>query len=105
MGGMQKIIEIEDEKRLQNLYEKRMAQEIDGNVLGDEFDGYIFRISGGNDIAVPNEVAGLTDDTVPRRLGPKRANKIRKLFNLSKYARHLRSSASSLPSCCNASVL
>lgn len=31
-----------------------------------------------------NAVAGLTDSQVPRRLGPKRANKIRKLFNLSK---------------------
>ena len=30
------------------------------------------------------EVAGLTDDMVPRRLGPKRASKIRKLFNLDK---------------------
>lgn len=30
------------------------------------------------------EIEGLTDRTVPRRLGPKRANKIRKLFNLSK---------------------
>lgn len=30
------------------------------------------------------EVPGLTDTTIPRRLGPKRANKIRKLFNLSK---------------------
>merc|ERR1712154_434226 len=30
------------------------------------------------------KVAGLTDDSVPRRLGPKRANNIRKLFNLSK---------------------
>jgi hypothetical protein len=30
------------------------------------------------------EVPGLTDITVPRRLGPKRANKIRKLFNLTK---------------------
>merc|ERR1711956_146365 len=29
-------------------------------------------------------VAGLTDDQIPRRLGPKRANNIRKLFNLSK---------------------
>ena len=29
-------------------------------------------------------VPGLTDDQVPRRLGPKRANNIRKLFNLSK---------------------
>lgn len=30
------------------------------------------------------EIPGLTDSTVPRRLGPKRASKIRKLFNLSK---------------------
>mmetsp|Transcript_12313 Transcript_12313/g.17178 ORF Transcript_12313/g.17178 Transcript_12313/m.17178 type:complete len:247 (+) Transcript_12313:119-859(+) len=140
-SGMQKIIEIDDEKRLQNLYEKRMAQEIDGAVLGDEFQGYILRVSGGNDkqgfpmrqgvltntrvrllckkghkayrqrragerkrksvrgcivghdISVlnlvvtkigENPIAGLTDDNVPRRLGPKRANKIRKLFNLTK---------------------
>merc|ERR1712200_304928 len=30
------------------------------------------------------EIPGLTDNTIPRRLGPKRASKIRKLFNLSK---------------------
>ena len=30
------------------------------------------------------DIAGLTDEIKPRRLGPKRANKIRKLFNLSK---------------------
>lgn len=30
------------------------------------------------------EIAGLTDVNVPRRLGPKRASHIRKLFNLSK---------------------
>ncbi|KAK8383942.1 hypothetical protein O3P69_016001 [Scylla paramamosain] len=30
------------------------------------------------------EIPGLTDGSVPRRLGPKRASKIRKLFNLSK---------------------
>mmetsp|Transcript_4757 Transcript_4757/g.13739 ORF Transcript_4757/g.13739 Transcript_4757/m.13739 type:complete len:247 (-) Transcript_4757:122-862(-) len=139
--GMQKVIEIDDEKRLQSLYERRMAQEIDGSTIGDEFEGYIFRISGGNDkqgfpmrqgvltntrvrllckkghkayrqrragerkrksvrgcivghdIAVlnlvvtqvgENTVEGLTNDTIPRRLGPKRANNIRKLFNLSK---------------------
>merc|ERR1712049_86458 len=29
------------------------------------------------------EIPGLTDNTVPRRLGPKRASKIRKLFNLT----------------------
>merc|ERR1740124_34965 len=47
--GLQKVIEIDDEKRLQNLYERRMAQEIDGATLGEEFAGYLFRISGGND--------------------------------------------------------
>ena len=31
-----------------------------------------------------NELPGLTDTQVPRRLGPKRASKIRKLFALSK---------------------
>uniref|UniRef100_A0A8D8SR71 Small ribosomal subunit protein eS6 n=1 Tax=Cacopsylla melanoneura TaxID=428564 RepID=A0A8D8SR71_9HEMI len=32
------------------------------------------------------EIPGLADTTIPRRLGPKRASKIRKLFNLSKAA-------------------
>jgi small subunit ribosomal protein S6e len=138
---MQKVIEIDDERRLQNLYERRMAQEVDGAIIGEEFDGFIMRLSGGNDkqgfpmrqgvltntrvsllckkgqkayrqrragerkrksvrgcivgndIAVLNMVVtqmgektvpGITDDTVPRRLGPKRANNIRKLFNLTK---------------------
>ena len=45
----------------------------------------------GADLAVLNlviikkgeqEIGGVTDSTIPRRLGPKRANKIRKLFNL-----------------------
>lgn len=31
-----------------------------------------------------NAVPGLTDSSIPRRLGPKRASKVRKLFNLSK---------------------
>lgn len=31
-----------------------------------------------------NEIPGLTDSSVPRRLGPKRAVKIRRLFNLTK---------------------
>lgn len=30
------------------------------------------------------EIPGLTDSSIPRRLGPKRASKIRKLFNLTK---------------------
>jgi small subunit ribosomal protein S6e len=31
-----------------------------------------------------NDIPGLTDTDVPRHLGPKRANKIRKLFALKK---------------------
>merc|ERR1712007_153647 len=31
-----------------------------------------------------NEIPGLTDTVKPRRLGPKRASKIKKLFNLTK---------------------
>merc|ERR1712033_131753 len=133
--------EIEDEIKLRNFYDKRMSQEVSAECLGDEWKGYIVRISGGNDkqgfpmkqgvlthgrvrlllskghscyrprrtgerkrksvrgcivdanLSVLNlvivkkgekEIPGLTDSTVPRRLGPKRASKIRKLFNLSK---------------------
>lgn len=139
--GLQKTVEIEDDKKLMPFYEKRMAAEVSGDSLGDEFKGYVFRISGGNDkqgfpmkqgilsntrvrllfkkgmscfrerrngcrkrksvrgciigpdIAImnlvvvkkgPEEIAGLTDDNKPRRLGPKRASNIRKLFNLEK---------------------
>ena len=135
------MVEIDDEKRLRAFYDRRISQEVDGVHIGDEFKGYVFRISGGNDkqgfpmkqgvltdqrvrlllrkglscyrarrkgerkrksvrgaivgpdLSVLNlvvvkrgeeHVAGLTDSQVPRRLGPKRANKIRKLFNLSK---------------------
>jgi hypothetical protein len=31
-----------------------------------------------------NDIPGLTDVSIPKRLGPKRANKIRKMFNLTK---------------------
>jgi small subunit ribosomal protein S6e len=139
--GGQKMIEIDDEKKLRSLYEKRMGQEIDGEGLGTEFKGYVFRVSGGNDkqgfpmkqgVLVPGRVrlllkegascyrlrkkgerkrksvhgcfvgsdiavcnlvvikageqpiAGVTDVSVPKRLGPKRASKIRKLFDLDK---------------------
>lgn len=139
--GAVKVLEVDEEKQLRNFYDKRISQEVDGEVLGDEFKGYLFRISGGNDkqgfpmqqgvlvnnrvrllmgkgspyyrprrvgerrrksirgcivgpdLAVLNlvvlkkgegEIPGLTDTEVARRLGPKRAQKIRKLFNLSK---------------------
>jgi len=141
LTGQQKVIEIEDDAKLRPLYEKRISHEVDGDTLGDEFKGYVFRISGGNDkqgfpmlqgvltaqrvrllfskgmkcyrerkagerkrksvrgcvvsgeLSVVNlvivkkgaaEIPGLTDTQKPRRLGPKRATKIRRLFNLTK---------------------
>ncbi|EEZ98728.1 small ribosomal subunit protein eS6 [Tribolium castaneum] len=138
--GCQKLVEICDEPKLRIFYEKRMGQEIDASPLGEQWKGYILRISGGNDkqgfpmkqgvltstrvrlllsggscyrprrdgqrrrksvrgcIVDANlsvlslvvvrkgdrDIPGLTDVTVLRRLGPKRASNIRKLFNLSK---------------------
>jgi len=139
--GLQKVIEIDDDNKLRAFYDKRMSHEVSGDHLGDDFKGYIFKISGGNDkqgfcmtqgvlttgrvrllmrdgmpgyrqrttgerkrksvrgcivssdLSVLNlvvvkkgdgEIEGLTDSVKPRHLGPKRASKIRKLFNLSK---------------------
>merc|ERR1711941_68765 len=139
--GCQKLIEVDDERKLRPFYDKRMSHEVSAEHLGDEWKGYIVRISGGFDkqgfpmkqgvltagrvrllldkntscfrprrkgerkrksvrgcivdanlsvlhlVVVKKgeqEIPGLTDKTIPRRLGPKRASKIRKLFNLSK---------------------
>lgn len=30
-------------------YDKRLSQEIEGDALGEEYKGYIFKITGGND--------------------------------------------------------
>jgi small subunit ribosomal protein S6e len=139
--GQVKVFDIEDDRKIMPFLDRRMGHEIEGDVLGDEFKGYLFRIAGGNDkqgfpmmqgvmtntrvrllfkkgmktfrerragsrkrksvrgciigsdIAVccltilrkgDAEIAGLTDEQRPRRLGPKRASNIRKLFGLSK---------------------
>lgn len=139
--GAQKLIDLEQERNFRVFYEKRMGQEVPGDSLGDEWKGYVFRITGGNDkqgfpmkqgvllpyrvrlllsdghscyrprrtgerkrksvrgcivgpdIAVlsvvivkkgDDEIPGLTDTVLPQRLGPKRATKIRRFFNLSK---------------------
>lgn len=139
-AGNQKYIDVDDEKKLRALYDKRISQEVSGEDLGEEFAGYVFKISGGNDkqgfamkqgvlsngrvrlllkegqscyrarrvgerkrksvrgcivgpdLSVLNlvitkkgeaDIPGLTDSSTPLRLGPKRANKIRKLYNLS----------------------
>nr|QUS48036.1 ribosomal protein S6 [Holotrichia oblita] len=139
--GCQKLIEVVDEHKIRIFYEKRMGAEVEADHLGDEWKGYVLRISGGNDkqgfpmkqgvltngrvrlllskghscyrprrdgerkrksvrgcivdgnlsvLALvivrkgEQEIPGLTDTQVPRRLGPKRASRIRKLYNLSK---------------------
>jgi small subunit ribosomal protein S6e len=139
--GCQKLVDIDDERKLRAFYDKRISAEVEGDLLGDDFKGYVFKISGGNDkegfcmkqgvltqtrvrlllskghscyrprkrgerkrksvrgcvvssdLSVLNlvvvkkgdaEIPGLTDTIKPRRLGPKRATRIRKLFNLTK---------------------
>ena len=47
--GSQKPIDIDDENKLRCLMDKRISQEVEGDLLGDEFKGYVFRITGGND--------------------------------------------------------
>ena len=45
--GCQKLIEIADELKVRPFYEKRMGQEMEADTLGDEFKGYVVRITGG----------------------------------------------------------
>jgi small subunit ribosomal protein S6e len=40
---------MDDESKLRIFYDRRISHEIDGESLGDEYKGYIFKISGGND--------------------------------------------------------
>lgn len=48
-NGSQKLIDIEDERKLAVFMDKRMGVEVPADSLGDEWKGYIFRITGGND--------------------------------------------------------
>ncbi|EIM89283.1 40S ribosomal protein S6 [Stereum hirsutum FP-91666 SS1] len=139
--GQQKTLEVDDEKRYRIFFDHKISQEVPADSIGDEWAGYILRITGGNDkqgfpmkqgVLVPyrvrlllsdghscyrarkdgerrrksvrgcivasdiavlslvlvkqgeQEIPGLTDNVLPKRLGPKRATKIRKFFNLSK---------------------
>lgn len=147
-NGTQKSLEFPDQKQWAKLIDMKVGQEFDGAILGAEFAGYIFKITGGSDSdgfgmkrgvltksklklllkegssgyfakreGTPKrktvrgciigheiaslslvilqkgeqEIAGVTDATVPRRLGPKRANKIRKLFSIPKHSDNLNS--------------
>jgi len=140
-AGTQKLIEIEDERKLRVFMDKKMSTEVPADSLGDEWKGYIVRITGGNDkqgfpmkqgVMLPTrvkllladghscyrprrtgerkrksvrgcivaqdlavlalsivkqgeqDIPGLTDTVQPKRLGPKRATKIRRFFGLTK---------------------
>ncbi|MCJ1480462.1 40S ribosomal protein S6 [Schaereria dolodes] len=140
-NGSQKLIEVEDERKLRVFMDRRMGAEVPGDSVGSEFAGYVFRITGGNDkqgfpmkqgvmhptrvrlllseghscyrprrtgerkrksvrgcivgmdlsvlaLAImkkgDEEIPGLTDRVEPKRLGPKRATKIRRFFGLTK---------------------
>jgi small subunit ribosomal protein S6e len=47
--GCQKLIEVDDDRKLAPFMDKRMSNEVPGDSLGEEFKGYVFKISGGND--------------------------------------------------------
>mmetsp|Transcript_25586 Transcript_25586/g.71550 ORF Transcript_25586/g.71550 Transcript_25586/m.71550 type:complete len:249 (+) Transcript_25586:142-888(+) len=47
--GAQKKVEIDDDGKLRAFFDKRLAQEVEGDALGEEFKGYIFKIMGGQD--------------------------------------------------------
>lgn len=47
--GCQKLFEISDEHKLRMFYEKRMGAEVDADSLGEEWKGYVVKITGGND--------------------------------------------------------
>jgi small subunit ribosomal protein S6e len=48
-NGTQKLIEVDDERKLRVFMDRRMGQEVPADSIGDEFKGYIVRITGGND--------------------------------------------------------
>jgi len=47
--GSQKLIELDDEKKTRLFYDRRMAEEVAADALGDEWKGYVLKITGGND--------------------------------------------------------
>merc|ERR1712000_189101 len=88
-NGSQKLFEIEDGRKLNVFMEKRMGAEVPGDSVGDEFKGYIFRITGGNDkqgfpmkqgVMVPGRVKLLLSEGHscyrPRRAGERKRKSV-----------------------------
>jgi small subunit ribosomal protein S6e len=88
--GSQKLFEIDDEKKVRCFYEKRMGQEVEAESLGDEWKGYVLRITGGNDKqGFPMKQGVLTNQRVrlllskghscyrPRRTGERKRKSVR----------------------------
>jgi len=86
----QKLLEIDDEKKVRFFYDKRISDEVPADSLGDEFKGYVFRISGGFDkqgfamkqgVAVNHRVRLLLDGNSgqynPHRDGERRRKSVR----------------------------
>merc|ERR1712137_32544 len=48
-NGTQKLINVEEDKQLRHVLDKRIAQEVNGAVIGDQFADYSFKITGGFD--------------------------------------------------------
>ena len=40
-NGSQKLIEVEDDRKLRVFMDKRMGAEVEGDSLGDEWKGYV----------------------------------------------------------------
>jgi len=47
--GCQKKMEVDDDATLRAFYDRRLAQEVDGECLGADWKGYILKIMGGQD--------------------------------------------------------
>jgi len=47
--GSSQLIEVDDEKKWRTFLDKRLTDEVPADSLGDEFKGYVFKITGGYD--------------------------------------------------------
>ncbi|KYQ90863.1 40S ribosomal protein S6 [Tieghemostelium lacteum] len=88
--GAQKSVSIEDKLKVRCFMDKRMGQEVVADTLGDEYKGYVFKITGGNDtegfpmmqgVATPHRVRLLLNKDsgcyYPKREGERKRKSVR----------------------------